>query len=242
MSGQALISTSQIAQARSELKDRQLSCLGSKPIQVLRRIGLKLNITHTVGVGDYIKSWDVWNTVKFIEQHLPQEAFVLDIGTYASEILSILYRLRYTHLFGVDLDRYLKRMPNKAHIHYIRSNFMTAPFQDGSFSAITAISVMEHGFNGSALLSEIARLIKPGGYFITSFDYWPDKIDTTGINIFGMSWRIFSKQEVLDFIQHAETKGMKITGELNLDVQKPVMHWGGKDYTFGWLVLQKRLA
>jgi SAM-dependent methyltransferase len=242
MSGQALLSVTQITQARAELKKRAISCLSSQSVHLLRRIGIRLNLTNTISVGDHIKSWDVWSTVQFIEQHVPKESSILDIGTYASEILSILYRLHYAHLIGVDLDCYLSRMPNRAHIHYARADFMTNPFQSATFSAITAISVIEHGFNGQALLTEVARLLKPGGYFITSFDYWPDKIDTTGINIFGMGWRIFSKQEVLDFIEEAETYGLALNGPLNLEIQQPVMHWGGKDYTFAWLVLQKQLA
>jgi len=210
-------------------------------MQLLRKIGLKLSLTDTISIGDYIKSWDVHNTASFIERHIPQDASILDIGTYASEILGVLHRLRYKNLVGVDLDRYLKRMPNRTSIHYVRSNFMIAPFRAATFSAITAISVMEHGFNRTALLNEVSRLIKPGGYFITSFDYWPDKVDTTGQDIFGMSWQIFSRQEILDFIREAETRKLSLTGELNLAVQQPVMQWAGKEYTFAWLVLQKQL-
>jgi SAM-dependent methyltransferase len=57
---------------------------------------------------------------------------------------------------------------------------MHTPFEDRSFSCITSISVIEHGFDGSRLVREVSRLLVRGGYFIASFDCWPEKIDSSG--------------------------------------------------------------
>jgi hypothetical protein len=64
-------------------------------------------------------------------------------------------------------------------------------------------------------------------------------VDTTGIDIFGMDWRIFSKAEVLAFIEEARAYGLSPCGEIDLEGGKEVIHWGGKDYTFAWLALRK---
>ncbi len=119
---------------------------------------------------------------------------------------------------------------------------MHTPFADGSFRAITAISVIEHGFDGTALLSEVSRLLAPGGYFIASFDYWPEKIDTTGTTFFDMSWTIFSREEVDDFIALAARHGLEPVGEREYDAASAPIRCGGKDYTFAWLVLGKPAA
>jgi hypothetical protein len=54
-----------------------------------------------------------------------------------------------------------------------------------------------------------------------------------------MDWRIFSKDEVRDFIQKAQDYGMAPEGEMNLDAANPTINWESKSYTFGWLALRK---
>ena len=160
-------------------------------------------------------------------------------GAYASEILSVLHRMKYSNLTGVDLNPRIREMPFADPIRYEVADFMATPFPDGSFGAITAISVIEHGFRSERLLREISRLLRPGGYFIASFDYWPEKVDTTGMDIFCMDWRIFSKAEVLAFIEEARGYDLSSCGEIDLEAEEKVIHWGGKDYTFAWLALRK---
>jgi SAM-dependent methyltransferase len=192
-----------------------------------------------VTVGDAIKSWDVLRTGNFIRDRLPRETPVLDVGAYASEILSVLFSMKYSNLTGVDLNPRIKEMPFADHIRYEVADFMATPFPDGSFGAITAISVIEHGFRSERLLREISRLLRPGGYFIASFDYWPEKMDTTGIDIFDMDWKIFSKAEVIAFFEEASVYGLSSCGDIDLEAGEKVIHWGGKDYTFAWLALRK---
>jgi SAM-dependent methyltransferase len=192
-----------------------------------------------VTLGDIVKSWDVLKAASFLRDHLSPEIPVLDVGAYASEILPVLHRMKHSNLTGVDLNPRIKEMPFADHIRYEVSDFMATPFPDGSFGAITAISVIEHGFQSARLLREISRLLRPGGYFIASFDYWPEKVDTTGIDLFGMDWRIFSKEEVLALLEKAREYGLSPCGEIDLDAKEKVIHSGGKEYTFAWLALQK---
>ena len=231
----ALKFKSEIRSARDKMRRSGISCLTPWIRQWLNTIGFFGGVV----VGDAIKSWDVLKTANFLRDRLPPETPVLDVGAYASEILSVLYRMKYSNLTGVDLNPRIKDMPFADHIRYEVADFMATPFPDGSFGAITAISVIEHGFQSERLLREISRLLRPGGYFIASFDYWLEKVDTTGIDIFGMDWKIFSKEEVHAFIAEAQAYGLSPCGEIDLDAEENVIHWGGKDYTFAWLALQK---
>jgi SAM-dependent methyltransferase len=228
----------QINTARQELDRKGASHVDradSRPKALMRRMGLVKNVV----MGDLIKSWDVLATVNFIERHVETTEPILDIGCYASEILASLHKLRYSHLSGADLNPNLNNMPYRDSIHYEVTDFMHTRFADASFKAITSISVIEHAFDGPSLLREVSRLLRPGGYFIASFDYWPDKIDTTGTQFFGMDWRIFSKDEVAAFVDEASAYNLVPVGELNFGSKDKPIHCAGKQYTFGWLALKK---
>jgi SAM-dependent methyltransferase len=186
-----------------------------------------------------VKSWDVLASLNFIREHVKTTEPILDIGCFASELIVALHKLGYTDLWGADLNPNLSRMPYSSLIHYENVNFMETSFANESFQAITATSVIEHGFDAERLLTEISRLLKPGGYFIASFDFWPTKIDTSGIKFFGMDWKIFSKEEVAAFIYEAATYHLEPVGRLDFSAQDPVIKCGGEKYTFGWLVMQK---
>jgi len=230
-----LRSKQQIPDARSELIKKGASRLERFPKSWLRRWGL----VREVPVGDFVKSWDVLATLTFLEREIGKDEPVLDIGCYASEVLVALHELGYTSLTGADLNPDLARMPLQGAIRYETCNFMKTPFADASFQAITAISVIEHGFDEKALLTEMSRLLKPGGCFIASFDYWPEKIDTTDTTFFGMEWTIFSRQEVAAFIDHAVHHGLTLVGDRRFDAEEAVIETVGKRYTFGWLALRK---
>ena len=130
-------------------------------------------------------------------------------------------------------------MPYQDSIDYQRVDFMHTNFGGASFRAITAISVIEHGFQATPLLKEVSRLLRPGGYFVASFDYWPEKIDTTGIRLFGVSWQIFSEAEVAQFVSDAKEFGLESVGDLKSESSERAIEFDGKKYTFGWIVLRK---
>jgi SAM-dependent methyltransferase len=240
MTMKVLQSERQIADARREMVDRDISAidpsLTGKAKAFLKRFG----IGDLLVVGDFVKSWDVLATVKFLEERVGKDAPIMDMGSYASEVMVALHKAGFQNLTGVDLNPRLRSMPYADSIHYEVSDFMDTPFQDGTFEAITSISVIEHGFDQLRLLKETARLLKPGGFFIASFDYWPEKIDTTGTRFFDMDWLIFSRDEIRALVEEATRHGLHPVGDLQFDGGDKAIRHGGFQYTFGWLVLQKR--
>jgi SAM-dependent methyltransferase len=190
-------------------------------------------------VGDRLKSWDVLAAIDWIEAHLLPDDPILDLGCYGSEILPALRRRGFRRLSGIDLRRGVGRMPAAESIEYVRGDFMSAPFADAAFAAITAISTIEHGYDGDALFGEVARLLRPHGAFFFSFDYWPAKIDAADTRLFGLDWRIFSRGEVDEMLAVARRHGLEPDAPFDLDVSEPVIHWEGRRYTFAALVLRK---
>ena len=214
--------------ARTELCARGLSF--TNPGQVVAGLG---------PIGDPLKSWDVLETVKFIEDRFPRNAAVLDIGAFSCEILPILHRMGFTSLSGIDLNPKIGLMPFADKVNYVEGNFHQTGFPDESFDAITAISVIEHGFEPENLLREVSRLLRPGGVFIASVDYWPTKIPTEGKEIFGLSWRIFSAKELQQFFKDAENWGLRVSGVTAYTAQEQTIHYDNRDYTFAWFWIEK---
>jgi SAM-dependent methyltransferase len=236
MALQVLKSQAENIGSRAEMRRRGIDCACS----LWLRLRCKMGMVRGINVGEYRKSWDVLKTVQFIEDHLPLGAPILDIGAYASEVLCALHRLGYNSLSGVDINQTIGEMPYADKISYVVGDFLRVPFKNASFSAVTAISVIEHGFQGKELLMELSRIIRKGGFFIASVDYWPDKIDTRGIRSFGMDWTIFSKDALRSFFIEAEKFNFQSCGELNFDALDRVVKWNGKQYTFAWLAMQKQ--
>lgn len=236
MTLQVLHNKQQIESARRVLRRRHVSFATPGWLEILHRYRLARGIR----IGDYLKSWDVLKTVELIEEHVTKDAPILDIGAYASEVPLILRRLGYQGVSALDMNPDILRMPFAAEIDYQVGNFLGSTFSDQSFEVITAISVIEHGFQREILASEMARLLRPGGVFIASFDYWPEKIATEGIDMFGMSWTIFSREDVEEFLAVARGYGLEPVGPLTFKAKDKPISCLGRDYTFAWLVLKKQ--
>ena len=233
MALEVLQARSEIIEGRRALRARGVSSLAPAWKEWLARYGLAIK------VGDDLKSWDVRKTAEFIEARVPRDAPILDIGAFASEIPPLLHRLGYRRIAAIDLNPGIGRMPFAGTIDYRVGDFLRPPFADGSFAAVSAISVIEHGFDQEALLAMLARMLRPGGYFVGSFDYWPEKIDTAGIRMFDMSWTVFSRADVQRLVERAAAFGLVPCGALAYGAAERPISCAGKDYTFAWLALQR---
>ena len=235
MTFHVLQSLQQVSDSRKLLRKHHLSFLTPKWKSFLRRHRLFPGFN----IGDEVKGWDVLKTIEFIQENIEKDVPVLDIGAFGSEVPLILYKLGFKNIHGIDLNPNILKLQSKNNINYTIGDFMKTSFNDSSFGAITSISVIEHGFNAKALLHEMSRLLKSGGFFIASMDYWPNKIDTSKTNLFNMSWTIFSKEEIIDFIKLAKNYGLNLYGETHFDASTKPISFMNQNYTFGWLVLQK---
>jgi SAM-dependent methyltransferase len=113
-------------------------------------------------------------------------------------------------------------------------DLLSTPWPDGHFAGITAISVIEHGVPDDDLCHEVSRLLKPGGLFIFTTDYWPQKIATTE-RMFDLDWRIFDRPEIEALVHVARSHGLHPVADpanvIGVPGDPPI-HYAGKGYTF----------
>jgi len=113
-------------------------------------------------------------------------------------------------------------------------------YPSASFDFITSLSVIEHGVNLENYFKEMNRLLKKGGYLITSADYWPDKVDTEDTGFYGLKWSIFDRKEIEAMVRLAGKFGFALTEPVDFAYKNPVIELKGKRYTFIFFVLQKK--
>jgi SAM-dependent methyltransferase len=232
------------AARRLEPRSRRLERLQETRLQRPPRLGPLAQIARELpgmrlAVGDPVKSWDVLLSLRAVKRNVARTEPVLDVGACSSEIPCALRRLGYRALYGIDLDARVRDMPDSDMVTWVQGDMLCTPFRDGFFSAVTATSVIEHGFDPDRLAAEVARLLRSGGIFVASTDYWPDKIDTSNVKPLGMPWTIFSADELRAFIERAGKYGLVPDGELSFGADERVVHYADRDYTFAWLALRK---
>jgi SAM-dependent methyltransferase len=226
----------EIINSRKILVEKELSFIRSNFLSKLIH-KFKLPILN---IGDFRKSWDILNTVNFFKDNVDKQSKILDVGSWHSEIILSLHKMGYRDLYGIDINPMVKKMPFSSQINYHVENFFNNSFSDKSFDAITAISTIEHGYDEEKYFTEFSRLLKKDGKLVISFDYWKQKIETNGIKMFDLDWKIFSENEVNIMIKNVEKKyDLALIGERNFFSENKVIDCAGKNYTFAWLSFNK---
>jgi SAM-dependent methyltransferase len=181
-----------------------------------------------------LKTWDVKRALDAIAARLDPGDAILDVGCFACDMLPALKRLGFRDLFGIDLNPAVLEMPYADVIDYTVGDLLFTPWPDNHFAGISAISVIEHGVPDDELCSEVSRLLRPGGIFVFTTDYWPQKIVTTE-RMFGLDWRIFDAAEIEALVSVAQNHNLHPVsdpGPVLRENGSPPIHFADKDYTF----------
>ena len=113
-------------------------------------------------------------------------AWVLDLGSGEGRHVHGLHVLGGINVVGLDRDAPslikardgLDMLPAAtAATGFVLGDAYRTPFADGTFDAVICSEVLEHLEDYHAALTEIARVMKPGGVFVATVPRaWPEKI------------------------------------------------------------------
>jgi len=239
-----LKSDDELRACRAELKARGLDFSDPRRARLWRLL-FRLRFRTPLPPADVAKSWDVANAVRVLEAAAPDRATpVLDMGCFNSEVVYALHALGYRNVHGCDLNPLCRWMPYWGRVKYARADLTDTPYPDGSFGALTCLSVIEHGVPLDALAAEADRLLRPGGVFVLTTDY-----DASGASheidprfkVFGQSWRVFTPGGLDEVLDRFARRGFSLADPDRVDrthAERPI-RWNGQDYTFTMVALRK---
>jgi SAM-dependent methyltransferase len=110
---------------------------------------------------DEINHWDGF--LQFIDQKAPRTGRLLDLGCGSNQLLQHL-RTPQREAWGIDFAAH----PQLQHPEWFRlmGADNSIPFADDTFDLVCSHMVMEHVVSPQSFLREIARVLKPGGWYI----------------------------------------------------------------------------
>ena len=215
---------------------------------------------------DLPKSWDTWKIINFVNKKAEKNAKILDVGCNGSPILYLLKKLGIRKLYGCDVDlkirkrRLLRKIKNKIYnenpdqlinemlrnednfYNLTIQNLEKTNYEASFFDFVSSLSVIEHGVNVSNYLPEMNRILKPGGFLLTSTDYWPEKIETSS-NVYDRPNQdvIFDENGIKEILALASKNGFSLFGQMSFDFQDKVVKWKktDKEYTFIFFCFKK---
>ena len=182
---------------------------------------------------DRPKNWDALGAVSTVVNRLGTDVRVLDAGAARySPVLPWLRLLGVQNLVGNNLE--FRRVHTHGPVRFEPGNITNTDYGNGSFDAVTCMSVIEHGVPLVAFVAETARILRPGGVLIVSTDYDQVPPTTVDLQAYGVPVHIFGPDEIRAFVDEAGRHGLRLLGELALEHTERPVHWKrvGLDYTF----------
>jgi SAM-dependent methyltransferase len=123
-------------------------------------MSLRSRFFHLVFPKD-INHFDAFKEI--VRTYMPNSGRVLDLGCGDNTILAT-YRTNAREVWGADFVVH----PQLRDPEWFRvlDNGGKIPFPDASFDLVVCISVLEHVEDAQGFLDEVARVLRPSGYFI----------------------------------------------------------------------------
>lgn len=145
--------------------------------------------------------------VTLLKKHLPPEAIVVEIGGGVHQQRGGNLYQEFPHYFPLDISfSSIKRYVEKFNRPGIVANAEKLPFKDQSIDCIFTHTFLEHPLHPERVVSEIARIIKPGGLVVHKdawFCRWWQRFGVVGLkHVKNMTWKermIYTTSRVTEF-------------------------------------------
>jgi SAM-dependent methyltransferase len=192
--------------------------------------------------GERTKNWDALRAFSFIMHRGNRTSAVLDMGaaTFGC-ILPWLHQYGYQDLQGCDLS--FAHSFRCGRILYSRQDLESTTYSASRFDFLTSLSVIEHGVRILDYFQEAHRILKPGGYLITSTDYWCDPLATDAFEAYGQPVTVFTPQDIEHMLDTALQSGFSLVGDIDFACSRPVVHWRRMNLhlTFIFFILRRQM-
>ena len=107
-----------------------------------------------------------------VARHIPSlEAEILDVGCGTGQIGTVLHAVGYRNVRGCDLSYGMLRVAKSKKVYRELSREVLGEplgYEEGSFDAVISAGTFTHGHAPASAFDEIARILKPGGLFLTT--------------------------------------------------------------------------
>ncbi len=128
-----------------------------------------------------------WHTAKHALARMPVEAgdVVVDLGTGSGYALRALRDTEEIGL-GVGVDRSPEMLSNARgytdapNVEFVRADFTGLPFPDRSVDHVWSMEAFFYSTDPDATLSEVHRVLKPGGTFYCAVNFFEESTQTHG--------------------------------------------------------------
>ncbi len=102
------------------------------------------------------------------------DARILDVGTGTGSNLRMLRDLRYSAVEGLDMsEEAIRWCAGKGLGPVRRGSICDMPFEEGRFDAVLATDIIEHVEDDERALTELTRVIRPGGTALITVPAFP---------------------------------------------------------------------
>ncbi len=169
----------------------------------------------------YRTGTDLWSNIPFrlreeyVRKNLSQNSLILDVGagrgTFDFKLVSLGYRilgLEYIKNMVTRGNKEIKeRKVNSEKMRFVEGDVRDIPFADAGFDAVVDTGLTQHLEDTDVVqsFSEIARVLKPGGYFILTllssdteqFGLWQPRYEKNPIfTKEGLLYHFFKKDDI----------------------------------------------
>jgi SAM-dependent methyltransferase len=108
---------------------------------------------------------------RFLRDYAPPERplRILDAGCGTGGLLDLFRQWPDVEAVGLDFSpQALQFSRQRGHRRLVGADLMLLPFRSGTFDAVTALDVIEHVPDDARAVSEISRVLRPGGILVAS--------------------------------------------------------------------------